>query len=110
MMITTSRIALITFSVTCALTGIFVPMDSLNTPITSVIPKKMNNPTKAPRITAAAILRALGLGGFSGIESLFTPCRYIEIGIEWAGYIPVKLKARFPPGEENITTGGETES
>jgi hypothetical protein len=90
MIITTSRIALNASSATCVETGIFIPMVMLNAPIISANPKKMKNPTKIPRITAATILSAAGLGAVSGIKSHYSCLIYIVIGISRAKISEIK--------------------
>jgi hypothetical protein len=51
-------------------TGIFIPIAWLNAPMKRANTKNRMKPTKIPRITAATILSASGLGSFSAIKSL----------------------------------------
>ena len=71
-MIATSRTALITFSVTWVLSGIFVPLEALSAPITSAIPKP-EDPDEDPEYYSGDDSECTGLGAVSGIESLFIP-------------------------------------
>jgi hypothetical protein len=68
--ITISNTALSIFSATCVVTGIFIPIAWLNAPMKRANIKNRMTPTKSPRITAATILSASGVGSFSAIKSL----------------------------------------
>jgi hypothetical protein len=93
----TSRTALMIFSATSILTGIFMPINWLILPMTIAAIKNRMNPTIRPRNTAAASRKRLGVEVFSfikihGKSADINPCNNQETGTN----IP---KLRCPGGE-----------